>query len=701
MKKNLLLLALMLQGVASMAQTYGYGLNYTGGVVKYTGGDNMDSKGIGAAGNNTTDDASVLQGAITPAGFGTALNIVGRSRLGSGLTLKNGFSLRGMGTLIDYTGFRSDSTFRGTSVLAKSGNNIQNLSFISQNLIAANDTLQIAFQIKEPDNQLTLENVAVFGYSVGLKIQSYYHNIKNVRVDRANYGFWLRGRPNPAYSYTGALEVTGVLAKNCQLAGIFADGYVSTTTISGAVLENNRTHIWNKGGTLNIYNVYAGDNQRYGIRNDGGTLVVHNDNVRPIAGAGGFTNSGETPRTSSYDGAGVYVSAGKVVLDNVSLNNSVWFNTGYTGVTWNGTTYGLGQNRGSALYVAAGAEIEMLGHVKSNVAFPFRGTGKITGRKINNYIENGSFSDTLRLGQTINVSGLSNFYQNPTPLGGYVVTLNGTSGGIYYEVPETYVGKTMYLCVLNYGITGSTFSILDPGINTGYGRDSEGWTMVGTSNPTYPWQGVAGRVSDRANIIGADFSDQPVMDWIPVTITKARGSFSLYSPGVTKLGGVWLTEAENFGEIGAFRDVVVDNSTAVFNVADQSISGSATNATRLSFYATANTTYVVDATLLVQASAATAAAQLAFDVPTNCSTTLSSPYPSSTNGSETIFATGDDVFTTQTTTAAGSTTYLLPVKAVIAVGNTAGTVQLRVKAGGSSGTVSVLNNSELRWRVLK
>lgn len=538
----------------------GNGLQVDGSGLLKTGGDWKDARSHGVAGNYTTDDTTPMQALASGLGLGQGILLTGRPRVTGTVTLGSGTSLFGTGSRPQYSGFVIDSTLNVPLINLGYGSTLFNLAAYSPKNAppASTDTLQIGYSVSESNHFTRVYAKSTYRFAVGAKIGGYYHALRDFRADGGNVGLWLRGRPNPAFSHTGGILIDGISAKNQAVAGIWAQGYVSTTTIEHAVLETNRIHLRNDGSNLVVKEPYMGDNSRYAFYQTSGHTHVKGDLRRPIQGAAGYSEGAETPRTSSYDGAGVYVAGGTFILEDGNLNNPTWYGTGYAGVVERGVTYTAGQNRGSAFYVAAGAEVELRGSVFSNGMFPYRGTGRIIRRerKLANFIANGSFSDTTRLAQTLGVSvtgtgGNSAFSTTPTVLGGYVATVSGPAQ-VFYQVPERYVGRRMTLKVWVYKNGSADINIGQPGTNVN-GRFATGWTRVNNDGLRI---GMLGDQSGYVVGAGPDFEDQPQMNTLDVTITEAKGSFMVYASGggAFRLGGIWLGELEEKYQLGDFEE---------------------------------------------------------------------------------------------------------------------------------------------------
>ncbi len=524
----------------------GNGLQVAGGKL-LTAGNWRDVQSYGVVGDATTNDTSPLQTLLSSQAEGQTLLVTGKPLVRGALTLIADRSLVGMGSR-GQLGIQTDSLYSGNLLQMQSGTTATNVGlFYNKNARVTTDTTMVGFVLNRFAFDSRFYSPSAGRFPVGMKISGYRHYVANFLAWDGNYGIWAKANLSTTNSDAGALVFSQPNIRNMSQAAIFADGYVTTTTIDHPTLENNRIGIWARNGAeLTVNTPYIGDGARYGIRLDGGTMTVNGDITRIIQGAAGYSNAGETPRTSTYDGAGAYVTAGKLILRNVYMKNPIWYGTGYSALTYQGTPYSGGINRGSALYVAAGAEIELSGHVITNGIAPIRGTGRVTGRKLRNFITGGSLTDTLRLPHVLGVSLPAQTYSNsPTPLGGYAASITAP-GGVYYRIPDSDVGKTFYLVVWYYG---GDWQIGQSG-QTGFGgRTSVGWTTNVTSQ--YPVHGLV-TINAGYNLAFPDpvFTDQPLMCWIPLKITQATGVFNIYTSTTLKLAGMWLTDADNVSAIG-------------------------------------------------------------------------------------------------------------------------------------------------------
>lgn len=538
----------------------GYGLQVDLSGLLKLGGDLRDVRAYGVAGDYTTNDTSPMQGVFSGLGAGQGLLVTGRPRVRSTLELLSGRAVQGLGVRPQFGGLVSDSLLTGTLLSARTGVSVQTLAaYYDKNVRVTTDTLRVALGMGYTDFDSHIDGFAAGRFPVGVKAGGYRHTVSGFTGWDGNIGLWLKTAPTPNNSTTGALYVAAPDVRNMAVAAILADGYVSSTTIEAPILENNRIGIDIQGGDLIVNYPYIGDNARYGVRVTGngerGRIQIKGDLTRPIQGAACYAEGSESPRSSSYDGAGLYVASGaKAVIEDIYFYNPTWWGTGFGAVTDRGTNYAAGQNRGSALYLAPGTEVEMRGRVFTNGMFPYRGTGQVRGRKLSNYIANGSFSDTLRLphtvGATVTGTGTNNaFSSTPTPLGGYVASFT-SEAQIFYEVPDYMVGRTVYVHYLLYN---NTFAVAKPTAAAINGKNSSGWTLVANSGSN--WIGVITEQADRVNAAGPDFADQPLLHRFPVRLTAARGSFVVYSDaGNFRLGGFWLTDEENYRELGLYAE---------------------------------------------------------------------------------------------------------------------------------------------------
>ncbi|MBC7890836.1 MAG: hypothetical protein H7Y12_01370, partial [Sphingobacteriaceae bacterium] len=519
-------------------------------------------KSYGAVCNNSNNDTQAIQFAANAAPYGATIRVVGQCKIAGEIVVQPGRTLEGPSQLIGHGGFWVDSNYRGVVVRLMAGATVKNLAIHSIDETHSLDSDSTQIGIYAPDapvntsTSVVIENVMCYGLGVGQKIQNMYHSLTNVKAHVCGIGQWVRGRENPNFIYSGAFQQDKGHIKGCQRAGLFVQGFTANVTYTGIRFEQNRYHVRALNGTLTLKSCYMGDDPKHSVFAEGAArVIIENRLVDPIHGGGATYWLGGQSTRSNYEGGSIYaVGTSSVIVRDGDLNNSIGFgNIGFT----NGGL-GLDQDRGQAIYIGPTASVRIEGQTKSNVISPLRGSGKLTADvAIPNYITGGSFDDPKRLPHAINAP-ITIDSTLRVPGAGYAATIT-QPGGVFYEVPPHMVGKTMYLVVANFGVsTGGSFAVLKPGVNTGFGRDSKGWTLVSRGNATYPWQSITGELADRISFLPAKYPDQAVIDRIPVRIDSARGSFSLYPSASVKLGGVWLMEADNLERIPIFKDVQVE-----------------------------------------------------------------------------------------------------------------------------------------------
>ena len=341
--------------------------------------------------------------------------------------------------------------------------------------------------------------------------------VENLHLTNANAGILI----NKDSGWNGSNKFRAIFTYGCKYPFKLACNDVTDTSLSYSTFENWRKCI-EVNNKIHITNIYIGDNGLEVdaeepdvaiVANSNAEIHIENSDIGCSVRVGGSNNPVIRFNTTSDHPASVYLKDTNIGSGNQNVDGR-----GYGGIA------DL-SNANDRLYIDNCTFKRSTLNDNHNVA-PYLLKDYQTVWSLNpfySYLIGGDLYSIKRLSPKNTTLSLVDTSKK-NPFGGNIIHYTQYSFNCYYHIPDSLVGKTMYLHVYCYKLN----SVSSPSIN----YDSSDCTETGKS----------------ANFkTGYHGTDTPFLNIIPITPTKNKGKINVYGQGANayvELAGIFLVEEQ-------------------------------------------------------------------------------------------------------------------------------------------------------------
>jgi hypothetical protein len=448
----------------------------------------------GAVGNGVADDTAAFTAALAAS---TSVYVPpGNYLITDNLTLGLGQILFGDSQRFSTTiTVSSTSGMTGAAFYLSDSASIRNLYIVS-NTVSNYDPAVLAIEGLSTAKWLRIENCFTFKFWFGIKVQNYYHSIRDCQTHSCGYGIAIGDASGAA---AGAVTLDSNHIRDCYIAGVFT--YANTNSNYGYnnTFEFNRVHI-NCNGTFAHFGGYLSD-APVSVVEGTGQVYINNSSEGMLAGAAdNGARYGLNLITTDY---GYAVRATNATIENAILGvfNQLRSDPA-PGSVYRGSLLGRGKYILKNVYFTP---------IANSARYVLEESSTVTqqispqGLPYENYVTNGLFLDTTAAANTSYITNSGGLKAGVTNAwGGGVLLLKTGATQIRWTVPSQNIGKE-HLLIIYSGITEAGSLTSGPGLSFSTSTNltfnfSQYPTLIGSDYIPGSVRGLIGGISQSGRI---------------------------------------------------------------------------------------------------------------------------------------------------------------------------------------------------------